>query len=79
MKEQGNPILSQIVADALKAQGYDGLFNPDSGCACEFDDFMPCAEPSPECEAGYRGPCPDNCGEHDFHIFIEKQEAGRGD
>lgn len=56
----------EIVVDYLKVNGFDGLYNGYTDCACEVGDISPCGEMSSECQAGYRFPC--NCGEHDFHI-----------
>ena len=48
-------ILKEITAAYLKDNGYDGLFHADTCCGCALDDFMPCGEPSPDCEPGYTG------------------------
>jgi len=29
-------------------------------CGCLLDDLMPCDEPSPDCQIGYRGPSLEN-------------------
>jgi hypothetical protein len=55
-----------IVADWLKANGFDGLCNPDAGCGCLIGDLAPCGEMSQHCLSGKRvaysaGACP--CGE----------------
>lgn len=54
--------VEEIVAAYLKEHGYDGLY-ADYGCGCEFDDLMPCGDPSSNCAPGYRheSPC-DDCG-----------------
>lgn len=63
-----------IVSDWLKANGFDGLFNPDAACACLAGDLAPCGNIHKECHAGRRvnyaqGECP--CGEScDWHIEI---------
>jgi len=59
-----------MVEKYLRDNGYDGLCNED-GCACEVDNLYICCEPSFNCEAGYKHPC-DCCGDHDFHIEIDK-------
>ena len=51
----------------LKANGFDGLFN-DNDCACSINDLMPCDEPGLDCQPGFKFPCPEDCGEHDYHI-----------
>lgn len=60
----------------LKQWEMDGLYNTNAVCACSIDDLMPCDEPSPDCEAGYKGPC--DCGEGcDWHIQKDKYQAPR--
>jgi len=60
-------VLIEIVEKHLKENGYDGLFNDDQ-CGCAIGkDFMPCDQPSQDCEPGYLQPC--DCGEGcGFHI-----------
>lgn len=58
--------LQQLVEQALKAGGFDGLWNENGECACKIGDLFPCGQPSGECRAGYEKPC--DCGEHDYHI-----------
>ena len=43
--------LQQIVADGLRAGGFDGLCRSD--CGCRLDDLMPCNEPGIDCVAGH--------------------------
>lgn len=57
--------LKEIVAEYLKTNGYDGLFNGD--CACLVDDLLPCEHQCDDCIPGYKVPC-------DWHI---RQDAGR--
>lgn len=67
----------EIVAEYLKANGFDGLFSDGGDCACELSDLMPCGRDwdcTSDCEAGYRVPCPPACGDHDWHM-AEKKEA----
>ena len=66
------PSIVEIVTEYLTAHGYDGLCNAAIDCACLVDDLMPCDSPERQCQAGYRVPCPPECGEHEFHI-----QAGR--
>lgn len=57
-----NPDLIDLVADQLRAQGFNGLFNEYGGCACKLDDLAPCLEPGMKCEAGYyKAGCTDYC------------------
>lgn len=43
--------LVKLVEEALKQNGYEGLFNPGV-CACKLDDLCPCDDPSLTCEGG---------------------------
>jgi hypothetical protein len=63
--------VSEIISGYLKANGYDGLMS-ENDCACELSDLMPCGEDCSTCEPGYKIPCPESCGEHDFHITTKK-------
>ncbi|HPA81139.1 MAG TPA: hypothetical protein PLS95_10035 [Thermoanaerobaculales bacterium] len=56
----------EIVTERLTADGYDGLYNPDTGCACEVGHLAPCGEISGDCIAGWKVSC--SCGDHDWHI-----------
>ena len=73
----------EIVAEWLKANGFDGLYGYD--CGCTVDDLMPCSSEGLErCEAGYKTKCdPEHCaadGDCDFHIgpAPEKPEKESG-
>lgn len=75
MKPMNNNLtVRTILAEWLKANGYDGLCNPWAECGCEVDDLMPCGgEGCDGCVAGYRIECPGgecDCGS--FHIVKEK-------
>jgi hypothetical protein len=69
----------EILAAWLKAHDYDGLCGMDCGCVLE--DLMPCEpgwEAVPECEPGYKVPCPgpEKCemgGDCAFHISTHKE------
>ena len=63
--------LHEIAAEWLKTNGYDGLFLV-SECACEIDELMPCGEPHPDCEAGYKTKDNPDSG-YDFMIGPEKE------
>lgn len=66
--------IKEIVGNYLLNHGQDGLFSDDRGCACSFDDLMPCGEPLPGCAPGYAGPC--TCGEScDQDIYPTKEGA----
>ncbi len=59
---------AEIVADWLRAHGYDGLAGEDCGCA--LDDLMPCGEIHLDCVAGHQVlGCTSDCGRRcDYHI-----------
>jgi len=38
-----------ILRDALRAQGYGGLCEPETECGCGLDDFRPCGQDPSEC------------------------------
>lgn len=59
--------IKEIVTKYLKDNGFDGLFN-EGQCGCELSDLMPCDEPQPDCAPGFKLPCPEDCGDHDWHI-----------
>jgi len=67
-----------IVAEYLKAHGYDGLYDAGGECGCENDDLMPCcgvwsgSGNVPACQPGYRTAC--DCGDHDWHMSSPKEE-----
>lgn len=46
-----------MVAYFLATRGYDGLYNPALGCACQLCDLAPCDEMTQYCEAAYRFDC----------------------
>jgi len=65
--------VKDMVSAYLRQNGYDGLWSPDGECACKRDDLMPCdGESIDKCRPGYLAPCPDDCGEHEFHIQERK-------
>lgn len=70
-----NPTVREIVGQYLKRNGFDGLFHNE--CACELAELMPCYSEWADvdgCQAGYRIPCPPDCGDHDWHMVAEKKE-----
>ena len=67
--------LKEIVVNWLRQHGFHGLFN-DFECGCEVADLMPCGEPKADCRPGYRRRCPEDCGEHDFHIVAHQDTEG---
>ncbi len=58
----------QIVKEYLISKKYDGLYCHD--CSCDIEDLFPCTDYSGECRPGIKVPCPDDCGDHDFHIKV---------
>jgi hypothetical protein len=57
-----------IVRQYLDSNGFDGLYAWDCGCACKCDDLAPCGNIGHDCMPGYLQSCPDDCGDHDWHI-----------
>ena len=43
-----------MLAEALTAQGYDGLVTPDAECGCEVSDLARCASDFGSCKPGYK-------------------------
>ena len=76
-------VVLDIIEARLKEEGYDGLYNPDYGCACKVGDLAPCEDRVTECVAGYEQPCPGldndfdtNCpleGECEWHIGAKEK------
>lgn len=63
-----------MVREFLEGHDFDGLANPDAGCACLLEDLAPCGEINgDDCIAGYRVPC--SSGEHDFDIVQAASRA----
>ena len=64
--------IKNIVAEYLVKNKFDGLWSDE--CGCELSDLMPCDEWGiAKCEPGYKLPCPENCGDHDFHIGMKNE------
>lgn len=59
--------VKEIVADYLKANGYDGLYNGDAECGCDLDDLMPCEGNPCCCQPGYKVGC-GGCEEYNWCI-----------
>lgn len=56
----------QIVAEYLKANGFDGLSDGPAECGCKLEDLMPCSYPFQLCKPGHRvdwATCPSRTGE----------------
>lgn len=53
-----NPNVLELVAHALKVQGFDGLYSTE--CSCEIGDLAPCGDINDYCQAGYRYVCNDD-------------------
>ncbi len=63
-----------LVKQSLIARGYDGLYSEAGECACDTSDLAPCGEMQHDCIAGFKVPCPQDCGEHDWHIQHREKE-----
>lgn len=76
------PTVREMVAAALRAQGFDGLYTNE--CACLIDDLMPCDLAVMACHAGYKVPCPrdEECGcdlgDCEWHVMAEKPTTENG-
>ena len=69
------PTVKAIVAEYLKAHGYDGLYDDDCGCLLG-DDFMPCGlERIDGCLPGYKQ-APDCCGDCASGVAPKREGAG---
>lgn len=67
--------IKEIVADYLKANGYDGLHYEDD-CSCDLDDLMPCqCANETYCKPGYKVVCNSGCGEYNFCIGEERKRG----
>ncbi len=66
--------VKEILKQWLDRFGYDGLYC--EACSCDLSDLGPCclSENILSCEPGYKVPCPEDCGDHDFHIGPDKPE-----
>lgn len=68
-----------MVEAYLRAEHYEGLFNADGECACLVGDLSPARCMVEECCAGILVPCPQECGDHAWHIAPrpeQKQQKG---
>ena len=65
----------EIVAEYLRANGYDGLWSPNHWCACLLGDLMPCEDDGNECEPGYRVDCPRDCPEGPCGFHVQQERA----
>jgi hypothetical protein len=68
------PDANEIIKEYLRQEGFDGLYHPGD-CACVLDKLMECGSYPGECMPGYLQPCPEDCGEHAFHIGPEKGDG----
>lgn len=46
--------LKEIVQKFLNDNGFDGLYNPEKKCFCEYEDLMWCQESNPFCLPGFK-------------------------
>jgi hypothetical protein len=63
--------VKEIIKEYLERNGFDGLWSEDD-CGCENSDLFPCegeyGSGIPDCKPGYKSKCPEDCGEHEWHI-----------
>lgn len=45
-----------LLEEALRANGYAGLYSGDDPCGCTVGDLMPCDQTPTNCRGGYRQP-----------------------
>ena len=59
-----------IITQYLRESGFDGLFNGDAGCGCNFENgLFPCGQFSEECECGYTSlPIPGDDPDYSFFV-----------
>lgn len=53
--------VKKIITEYLKANGYDGLCNPDLPCGCGLDNLFPCEDCElimATCQPAYKFDCP---------------------
>ena len=62
-----------IIADHLRANGFDGLVNLDAECACELGDLAPFCDDIRSCNPGYRHMTPG--GEYDWIMSTKKTRS----
>ena len=53
------PTVETIVTAFIRDNGYDGLFEERTECACRLSNLVPCGEIGVECRAGHFIPTPD--------------------
>lgn len=61
--------VKEIIAQYLKANGFDGLYSELCECGCDVNDLMPCDGPCDLCAPAIKHYCP-CCGE-DVFISLE--------
>jgi hypothetical protein len=61
----------EILEQAIRAAGGQGLCNLEIDCACSLGDLVPCASDSTLCQIGYSVRC-EKCGE--VWYYAEKKE-----
>jgi len=63
--------MEEFLRRMLERHGYDGLFNPDTGCNCTLEELLICGRPYPYCEPGVLVVC--DCEDHDGYHFEPKR------
>ena len=67
----------ELLADALKSRGYDGLYNISNGCDCDIDNLINCHDCDiSECVCGYKVIPPKDIGdENDYYICFSPHDT----
>ena len=66
---------AQHIGDSLIENGFDGLYDPNSKCCCDFKNFLSCEEGSNflQCKPGYKRYY--NSG--DNYLIVEKKNLDK--
>ncbi|MBV6342412.1 hypothetical protein [Candidatus Magnetobacterium casense] len=63
--------VSIIIEEYIRANGFDGLVNPEIECGCPVDEgLFPCDSVCPECQPGYKGKS--NDPDYEYMMFVDK-------
>lgn len=76
MSKDGTSV-KEMVLGFLKANGYDGLCNPDAECGCSKDDLFACGNYQyGDCVCAYKGKPPaSEADDYDEWFYINQSDA----